>query len=134
MSSGAAPEVLLQGLALFLGDTVRPAIDASGDKGLAFRVRIAQHLTMSLALELQSGEGHDRAAIARLDALLGTSSTPSTASEARTVRAHLEAQLATSIDDGTAVDEVLLHDHLHKALADELSVTNPRFDLSQDLP
>lgn len=131
MTSGAPAPVLLQALAVFLGEHVRPAI---ADKGLSFRVRIAQHLAMSLAFELGVGEGHDRAAIQRISALLDVEMpSAGTASEAASVRARLDADLASAIQEGT-VDRDAALAHLVAALTDELSITNPRFDLDPELP
>jgi hypothetical protein len=130
MTSGADANVLLQGLAVFLGETVRPAI---ADKGLAFRVRIAQHMAMSLAFEQQFAEGHDRAALQRLSVLLLEDVTVTTATQARELRAVLEAKLAQAIRDGTITPDAA-RPHIEQSLRDELSFTNPAFDLRKDLP
>ncbi len=130
MTSGADANVLLQGLAVFLGETVRPAIS---DKGLAFRVRIAQHMAMSLAFEQQFAEGHDRAALRRLSVLLFEDVTVSTAAQAKVRRVELEAQLAAAIRDGTISPDAA-RPHIEQSLRDELSFTNPAFDLRKDLP
>ena len=131
MTSGASPEVLLQGLAMFLGQTVRPAVS---DKGTAFRVRIAQHLAMSLALQLGREGECDQQAVDRLTALLDADPDTTTPSALAASRQALEEQLAVGLRDGTLdiSDEVVAH--IRQSLADELSWTNPRFDLSGDLP
>ena len=131
MTSGAEAAVLLQGLSMFLGETVRPAV---ADKGTAFRVRIAQHLAMSLALELSVGEAHDRAALTRLGALLNQPATAETASWARDERTRLDAELAVQLRSGADLQDPRIRAHILQSLRDELSITNPRFDLRKDLP
>ncbi len=130
MTSGADANILLQGLAVFLGETVRPAI---ADKGLAFRVRIAQHLAMSLSFEQQFAEGHDRAALQRLSVLLIEDVTVCTAAQAKARRVQLEAQLAVAVRDGSITADAA-RPHIEQSLRDELSFTNPAFDLRKDLP
>jgi hypothetical protein len=57
----------------------------------------------------------------------------STASEAKNLRVRLEAKLAAAIRDGSiATDDV--RPHIDQSLRDELSFTNPAFDLRKDLP
>lgn len=132
MTSGADAAVLLQGLAMFVGESLRPAV---ADKALAFRARVAQHLLISLALELRAGEVADRAAIARLEALLAEPSPrPETAVEAALRRRALEEALAERLRARAPLDRDAVDAHLRAALADELAVTNPRFDLAEDLP
>ena len=132
MTSGASADVLLQGLSLFLGQTVRPALD---DKGLAFRVRIAQHLAMSMALEMSLAEPADRAALVRLHALgMSDDADTPTASQAAAARAAAEARLARTIRDGGDIDTAAVRRHVEQGLRDELAYTNPRFDLTKDLP
>lgn len=130
MSSGADASVMLQGLAVFLGETVRPAI---ADKGLAFRVRIAQHMAMSLAFERQFAEGSDRAALHRLSVLLDEDATVHTAEQARERLAVLEAKLAAAIRDGSVAPDAA-RPHIEQSVRDELAYTNPAFDLRKDLP
>lgn len=130
MTSGADSAVMLQGLAVFLGETVRPAI---ADKGLAFRVRIAQHMAMSLAFEQQFAEAHDRAALQRLSVLLVEDVTVGTAAQASERRAELEAQLGVAIRTGDVSSDAA-RSHIEQSLRDELSYTNPTFDLRKDLP
>ena len=132
MTSGANADVMLQGLSMFLGGTVRPAID---DKGLAFRVRIAQHLTLSMALELSLAEPADRAALKRLHALgFAPADPPTTAAQASAARDAAEGGLAAAIRRGDALDESAVRQHIEQSLRDELAYTNPRFDTRKDIP
>lgn len=131
MISGASPEVLLQGLAMFLAQTVRPAVS---DKGTAFRVRIAEHLAMSLALQLTREGATDQAAVERLASLLDAEADTSTPAALRASREALELQLAVGLRDGNIDPSDAITAHVRQSLADELTWTNPRFDQRMDLP
>lgn len=129
MTSGASPEILLHGLSMFLGQ-VRGSL---ADPSAQFRARIAEHLLLSLALEHQVGEGHDRAAIERLSAALDVDPpTPGSAIDARKARAALESAAVARIRDVGVSDA--LRDAIVAGLVDELTVTNPRFDPDPNLP
>ena len=116
--------LLLQGLATFLDQDVRPTID---DRALSFRVLVASHLARSVAFEVQGGDAAVIAALERLGAEI-----PTEAGARRTQLKALHADLAARIRAGDLPEGI--GDHVRACLRDELSLTNPRFDLSPDLP
>ena len=124
-------QTLLAGVARFLEGEVRPAVT---DRGLAFRIRIAAHLLGVVAREVTHEEAHDRAELDALCALLGREgSVPSGAGDRsdaiREAREALSGAIrAGEVSDGDAVAGLL------ELLATKLSVSNPRFDLTRELP
>src|SRR5437867_4112535 len=91
--------VMLEALARFLEAEVRPVI---ADAALGFRVRIAAHLAGVVAREIRAEDGHDRAELERLEALLGRPGMPaSTRSERVASIRALNAELASAIRAGT---------------------------------
>ena len=122
---------ILLGIAQFLDQELRPQVQ---DKATAFRVRIAAHLLMTVVRELGAEAAHDQAELAVLRQLLGDSDPVPSDPGDRGVAIHAAHKaLAEAIRAGEG-DLDAAHDALTAALADRLSVSNPRFDLDLDLP
>jgi hypothetical protein len=130
---------LLNAIAAFLGDDIRPAIKAH-DPALAFRVLIAESLCRIVAGELQSEDMLDMMELGRLKELLPEESAASeetgrSRTERHAALATLNAALAERLREGDVDDtfgsETI--DHLKQALREKLMVTNPRFDTSDSI-
>jgi hypothetical protein len=127
---------LLEAVARFLGEEVRPAVS---DPALSFRVLIAASLSATVARELATTEEQDQAQLERLRALLPDVAPPGLTSERRAERhaaiATMEDELAARIRDDRLTDGQLLaaHAHVERTLAEKLAVTNPRFDLRPEI-
>lgn len=126
------PATLLFGLAAFLEHDLRPSV---ADPGLAFRVRIAAHVAQTLALQEGVHDDALRATLASGRALLGDEEAPppGTRPELVAAVADVEKRVAHAIRSGRALPEPATLAHLRDALAAELRVTNPAFDLRLDL-
>lgn len=125
---------LLTAVARFLADDRLKA--AVRDPALAFRLKIAAHLIESVVREEKSEEAHDAAELSRLEALFALPrSAPELATSLRRARiAELNRRLATELRAGGTEDfAARAHDHLKATLADKLSVTTPRFDISAEV-
>ena len=117
-------ETLLEAVTVFLASQVAPAIR---DRGLRFRVQIAAHLLQVVYRELQLGEGQHAAEVARLAALLDNSADMDVAA--------LRAALVARIEDPATPPEALqaMQAALMDGLADQLAVSQPRFDTRRDI-
>ena len=120
---------LLDAIAGFLVGDLVPKIEA--DKALQFRVLIAANLATVVAGELRTRTARFGSEAARLSALLGNPNVP-------TDDAALEAlnrQLATALRQDTLSPTQLQGtlDHLLATARETLEVTNPRFELTEDL-
>lgn len=116
--------LVLQAIASFLQQDVRPALD---DKALSFRVLIASHLAGSVAFEVQGGDVAIRSALERLGVAV-----PEDVHERRERLREAHADLCRRIRDGDVPEGAL--EHVLACLRDELQLTNPRFDLSPEIP
>jgi hypothetical protein len=125
-------EALLEALARFVENDVKPALQ---DPALAYRAIIASGLARSLALETRSEEGRETRELARLGEILGAPA-PATAAERKAAIAALNRTLCERIRargfDARTLARV--RTHLLETLADELAVTNPRFDARAVIP
>jgi len=125
---------ILMGLAQFLSQDVRPAIE---DKGLSFRVLIASAVAMSMALE-QSGmdqrEIDEMQSLGRLlDGLVPTADlTPKCRRE---TLGHMNEEIARMLKEDDIAPQQLddLRGLLKVTLASQIAAMNPRFDLSDTL-
>lgn len=120
---------LLDAVASFLMADLVPKLEA--DKALQFRVLIAANLATVVAGELRTRSARFGSEAARLSALLGSAVVP-------TDDAALEAlnrQLATALRQN-AVSPAQLQgalDHLIATAQETLEVTNPRFELAEEI-
>lgn len=130
--------LLLEAVAAFLESDARAAIS---DPRVSFRTLIAAHLCRGVAAELKSAETREQAELARLTALLSSTGEakdtppPKDSESRRKALAHLDRVLIRRIRanklDAQAQRELM--DHLKQTLRDELSLSNPRFDLSPSI-
>jgi len=126
-------EQLLDAVAEFLFTHVRPQI---ADDALRFRVLIAAHLCSVVALEIRSEDAHDLAELEGLHAILqGTrADLPAASLDRRALFSELNAALAQFIRTRSTLgsnDEAFAH--VQTTLAQKLSVSNPRFDLTKHI-
>jgi MinD-like ATPase involved in chromosome partitioning or flagellar assembly len=120
---------LLDAVASFLMADVSPKLEA--DKALQFRVLIAANLATVVAGELRTRDARFNAESTRLAALLGAASPPKT-------DAALEAmnrELAAALRKGQLSPELQAQtlEHLLATARETLEVTNPRFELSEEI-
>lgn len=114
---------LLDAVASFLMADVVPKLEA--DKALQFRALIAANLATVVAGELRTEPARRASELRRLEALLGT-------------RGELEAlnrQLSASLRNNELGPQQLERalEHLLATARETLEVTNPRFELAEDL-
>jgi len=129
---------LLDAVAQFLLEAVAPKLEA--DKALQFRVLIAANLSTVVANELRTHDARFAAEAQRLAALLPEVArglrldSPSGVERAAGLEA-LTRELATRLRAGTlgAEQRAAALEHLWLTARQTLEVTNPRFDLSEDL-
>ena len=125
-------EVLLDALANFLIQQVRPAVS---DPGLNFRVLIAANIAMQVAAEIRGEESQDAAELTRLRELLSdvpVSSDLTTRSGQQVATKALNQALAERLKTGS-VDFAKATAHLKQTLIKKLAVNNPRFDTALDI-
>ncbi|MCB9793465.1 MAG: hypothetical protein H6741_12150 [Alphaproteobacteria bacterium] len=123
-----APDVLGR-VARFLAKEVQVE-----DKAVAFRLKVAAFLVAAVARDIAAGDSLREGQLHALSALLGDAEPPSPANSAALAQAvtQLEARLAEAITRGDMpVDEAL--PLLRRQLAFELTLSNPRFDLSDSI-
>lgn len=134
MQDRPSKEVLLDALAGFLLQQVRPAIS---DPGLSFRVLIAANLATVVAGEIRSEETQDTAELARLRALLPQVEVqPGTTREElhaciRTLNAALAKQLRSGAFNAAQLAQAT--SHVKQTLLEKLAVNNPRFETGLDI-
>lgn len=129
---------LLEAVAAFLEGELKGAV---GDPRLAFRVLIAASLCRSVAEESRRGELDEHAELERLRALLPGKLTErainqSIGPEARRalIMEKDQALIDRIRDKGTSpAQRQAITDHVKTTLRAELSITNPRFDLSAEI-
>ena len=115
-------EMLLNAVARFLAEEVRPAVS---DPRLSFRVLIAAHLAMTVANECRSGADEEAEELARLRAIYPTG--------AASLR-ELNARLATDVRAGAiGTDDARVREHVKKTLLAKLAINSPRFDTSPEI-
>ncbi len=123
---------LLDAVASFLMAEVAPKLEA--DKALQFRMMIAANLATVVAAELRTEDDRFAAEAQRLSALV-PSPTHLLSSPRRNERmaalAMLEAALVKKLREQDP-DEAIAN-HLWETAKETLQVTNPRFDLSENL-
>lgn len=127
---------LLEAVAGFLLEQVVPALEA--DKALQFRVLIAANLASVVAGELRTEDARLTRELARLGRLLpDLPSSPEGRStpERRAMLEALERALASRLRAGalSADEQRRALDHLLATARETLEVTNPRFDLSDEV-
>ena len=115
---------LLDAIASFLMADVAPKLEA--DKALQFRMLIAANLATVVAGELRTHATRLSAETARLHTLIDSSSEDLEA---------MNRQLATSLRKNQLSTDQLSQalDHLLATARETLEVTNPRFDLADDV-
>lgn len=133
----SAPQ-LLEALSTFLLTEVAPRLDSN--KALQFRVAIAANLAQVVVAELNTFDGRllgesirlralfpDHPAVARLDV--------GTRPERLAAVKELERFLARALRKGAMAEDrrIAAGEHLWASAKETLSLTNPRFDLSEDL-
>jgi aminoglycoside phosphotransferase (APT) family kinase protein len=116
---------VLNGLADWLGELKQE------DRGAAFRLKIAESLLRSLALEVPLRTRLDGRERTRLEGVLGTSAMSTDDTD---LRAHWEQELCQRVCGASEEDQVRLRACVSAGLAATLQVRNPRFDLSPELP
>jgi len=120
---------LLDAVASFLMADVSPKLEA--DKALQFRVLIAANLATVVAGELRTRDARFTGEATRLAALLGAASPPKTddALEA------MNRELAAALRKGQLSPELQAQtlEHLLATARETLEVTNPRFELSEEI-
>ncbi len=127
---------LLEAVAGFLLEQVAPALEA--DKALQFRVLIAANLASVVAGELRTGDARLAQEVARLGRLLPqlpSSLEGRTTPERRALLEALDRALASRLRAGTlsADEQREALEHLLATARETLEVTNPRFDVSDDV-
>lgn len=115
---------LLDAIASFLMADVAPKLEA--DKALQFRMLIAANLATVVAGELRTHSTRLQAETARLQKLLNSKSEDLEA---------MNSQLSKSLRKNELSPDQLSQalDHLLATAKETLEVTNPRFDLSDDV-
>ncbi len=123
---------LLDAVASFLMAEVGPKLEA--DKALQFRLMIAANLATVVAAELRTEDDRFAAEAARLNALvpgdaqkLSSPRRDERMAALGTMDAALVARLRQKGPDGATLE------HLWETAKQTLQVTNPRFDVSEDL-
>ena len=125
---------LLDAVATFLISEVAPKLEA--DKALQFRLMIAANLASVVANELRTEDARFAAEASRLSALLPEVADAKKLSSPRradriealgVLEAALAARLREAGPDAAALE------HLWETAKQTLQVTNPRFELSEDL-
>ena len=120
---------LLDAVASFLMADVVPRLEA--DKALQFRLLIAANLATVVAGELRTRTARFESEAARLGALHGSATVPAddAALEA------LNRQLATALRNNALAPSQLQGalNHLLATARETLEVTNPRFELADEL-
>ena len=123
---------LLDAVASFLMGEVAPKLEA--DKALQFRMMIAANLATVVAAELRTEDARFAAEAQRLSALVPSQSQllySPRRSERMAALAMLEAALVNKLRE-QGPDEAIAN-HLWETAKETLQVTNPRFDLSENL-
>lgn len=114
---------LLDAVASFLMADVVPKLEA--DKALQFRVLIAANLATVVAGELRTQPVRTAAELGRLQALLATDGTLEDLN--RKLASALKANAFSPEQTGRALE------HLIATAKETLEVTNPRFELADEL-
>lgn len=114
---------LLDAVASFLMADVVPKLEA--DKALQFRVLIAANLATVVAGELRTQPARTAAELSRLQALLATDGTLEDLN--RQLASALRANAFSPEQAGRALE------HLIATAKETLEVTNPRFELADEL-
>ncbi len=130
---------LLEALAQFLLSDVSPKLDA--DKALQFRVLIAANLAGVVAQELRTEGARFTAEVERLRALIPaeTAAAAGLRSDDRSQRlaalASLDRTLAEKLRAGAfdSAMQAAVFSHLVATARATLEVTNPRFELADDV-
>lgn len=124
---------LLDAVAAFLMAEVAPKLEA--DKAIQFRLMIAANLASVVAGELRTEDDRFAAEAARLKALVPGADDGKLASPRRDERmaalAALDAALVKQLRANGPDDATL--NHLWETAKQTVQVTNPRFDVSENL-
>ena len=127
MIIGPSTSELLEAVALFLTKDLRPTVT---DPALAFRTLIAGSVVGALAGELRKSQALDDAQRERLAQLGFAGADRSVADiEGALVAALRRGELGDTGD----VDHTVVWGHAKASLAEMLRLTNPRFDLGQNV-
>lgn len=120
---------LLDALASFLMADVLPKLEA--DKALQFRALIAANLATVVASELRTQEARLASEGNRLLTVLGAAGPPPDEAALE----QLNRELARTLRAGTMdpQQQALALEHLLATARETLEVTNPRFDVSDEL-
>lgn len=124
MQDDPKAQSLLAEIARFLETRVRPALD---DRGLGFRVRIAEHLLGMVAREIDAGTAYLDAEAERLAGLLGTTA-PQLDRAAWVGKKNAELAEGLRADSYDADTRAAIAEHLMQTLRETLTVAQPRFD------
>ena len=128
-------DAMLNAVARFLETE---AVPACSDPAVAFRLRIAAHLSAMAAREVRNEANHDAAELDALETLLGFDGSLAPAERRDRIARRqairgLERLLCEQISAGD-VDQDASYAALRDNLRRKLAVANPRFDLRDDLP
>lgn len=128
-------DAMLDALARFLD---QEAVPACSDPAVAFRLRIAAHLSAMAAREVRHETRNDAAELDALETLLGVGEAVigpdrSDRQSRRQAIRGLERLLCEQIADGS-VNADATFATLRANLRRKLEVANPRFDLRDELP
>ncbi len=123
--------VILEAVSRWLGQEVRPLLT---EPEQAFRVLIAQSLLAMCAAEQRAGDAADVAQFESLRALFGEpGAAQATHAERLRQIGELERRLAVALREGRLAESGPARAHVEHTLRDRLQVSNPRFDLSDDV-
>ncbi len=118
---------LLEAIGTFLLTELSPKLE--GDKALQFRVLIAANLASVVANGLRTNDERLTAELGRLKTLLGREDLPNELPSLELLNRRLATELRAGAHD--AGDQSALLEHLIATARETLTVTNPRFDLSE---
>ena len=120
---------LLEAIAGFLMADVLPKLEA--DKALQFRLLIAANLATVVASEVRTQGARLDSELGRLRKLMALTATLTPLAQGEGELHRLNRELAARLQKGELSTEVL--EHLIATAKETLEVTNPRFDLADEI-
>lgn len=120
---------LLEAIANFLMADLVPKLEA--DKALQFRVLIAANLATVVAGEVRTGAARFTSEASRLQALLASPQLPGDDAALEALNRQLASALRKNALAPAQLDAAL--EHLFVTAKETLEVTNPRFELNEEL-
>ncbi|MDP2272407.1 MAG: DUF6285 domain-containing protein [Archangium sp.] len=120
---------LLDAIASFLMSDLVPKLEA--DKALQFRVLIAANLATVVAGEVRTGAARFASEAGRLQALLASPELPRDDAALEALNRSLATALRKNELSPAKLDAAL--EHLFVTAKETLEVTNPRFELNEEI-